>query len=383
MTRGDHTADHPAADRVPAADFVLPLVSIIIVNYNYGRFLEDAVASVFGQTYENIECLVVDNKSTDDSRTILEDLQRRFPQLQIVYRETNDGQCVATAEVFPRTKGHYVVFLDADDVLLPDFVGTHLFVHLSLTTHVGFTCSDMIQSVGHELVLGTSSTIEDRPAWTMVAANLLRPLASRWSAKGLVVVQDSELTLIPRDTKGWPWTATSAFVFRRDALAIFMDNPRLQSLHCALDVYFGRGINALTGSVVIDRALSIYRMHGANIFSRHPHLNRCANFDPRQSTNNQNVVARQEIIQFWFARARFMIQKLLIRNDYIDGIVALNEAYPRLTDSSGSRRSYAAARFLDHAAELRAIVGLPTLLRWAIRLRLSPFAVLKAVKRPS
>ena len=45
----------------------LPLVSVIIINYNYGRFLRQAVDSVIGQTYPHVECIIVDNASTDES----------------------------------------------------------------------------------------------------------------------------------------------------------------------------------------------------------------------------------------------------------------------------------------------------------------------------
>ncbi|MGB7044366.1 MAG: glycosyltransferase, partial [Methylocella sp.] len=55
----------------------LPLVSVIVVNFNYGRFLRAAVDSVFGQTYPNIECIVVDNASTDESGPVLRAIEAR------------------------------------------------------------------------------------------------------------------------------------------------------------------------------------------------------------------------------------------------------------------------------------------------------------------
>ena len=357
-------------------EFVLPLVSVLIVNYNYGRFLSDAVSSVFAQNYKNIECFVIDNCSTDESPAVIEELAAAYPELKIVYRASNDGQCVASAEVFPETKGQYIVFLDADDVLLPDFIGTHIFVALSLYTHVGFTCSDIVQVVENEIVLSTSHTtkqlILERKDST---EKLLRPLApSIWSSKGLSPVVDSELLFVGRDQRDWRWTATSAFMFRRDAIAILINNPRLKNLQCALDVYFARGINVITGSVVIDRPLCIYRMHGSNIFSRHAHLDRCLNFEPGGKFD-QNEMARRELIDFWFAQAPFLIKKFTIREDFIDGLRTLNDSHPRLTDGPTCKRSYAAAQLLRHFAMLRDIVGLPTLLSWCIRLRISPFSV--------
>ena len=68
----DSLAPSAAVDRRPAP--ALPLVSVVIVNYNYGRFLEDAVESVRGQTYPNVECIIVDNASTDESGSVIDRL---------------------------------------------------------------------------------------------------------------------------------------------------------------------------------------------------------------------------------------------------------------------------------------------------------------------
>jgi glycosyltransferase involved in cell wall biosynthesis len=67
------------ADKTTSPPFNLPLVSVIIVNYNYGRFLTQAADFVFEQTYPNIECIIVDNASTDCSASVLLDISRQYP----------------------------------------------------------------------------------------------------------------------------------------------------------------------------------------------------------------------------------------------------------------------------------------------------------------
>ena len=57
-----------------------PLVSVLINNYNYGRFLREAVESALGQTYPNIEVILVDDGSTDDSRNIIGSYEQRVIQ---------------------------------------------------------------------------------------------------------------------------------------------------------------------------------------------------------------------------------------------------------------------------------------------------------------
>ncbi|MGH6812008.1 MAG: glycosyltransferase family 2 protein, partial [Methylocella sp.] len=133
----------------------LPLVSVVVINFNYGRFLRAAVDSVFGQTYPNIECVIVDNASTDESGAVLRAIEARYANVKIVRRAENGGQTRAALEGFAASAGPYVIFLDADDLLLPSCVETHVFVHLSLRVHVGFTSGDMLQLAGDQVVLGT------------------------------------------------------------------------------------------------------------------------------------------------------------------------------------------------------------------------------------
>jgi glycosyltransferase involved in cell wall biosynthesis len=91
-------------------------VDIIIDNYNYGRFVADAVDSALAQTYAKVNVIVVDDGSTDESREILQAYQSR---VDLVLKE-NGGQASALNAGFARSQGDIVIFLDADDVLRPD-----------------------------------------------------------------------------------------------------------------------------------------------------------------------------------------------------------------------------------------------------------------------
>ena len=88
----------PEAGQAPAPGVSLPLVSVIIVNFNYGRFLDAAVDSVFSQTYPNVECVIVDNASTDESPAVLRGIEARHPHARIIRRAANDGQTPAALD---------------------------------------------------------------------------------------------------------------------------------------------------------------------------------------------------------------------------------------------------------------------------------------------
>jgi glycosyltransferase involved in cell wall biosynthesis len=92
-----------------------PLVSIIINNYNYGRFLKYAIDSAINQTYLNIEVIVVDDGSTDESSRIIADYGDKI----IAVLKENGGQASAFNAGFKVSRGEVIFFLDSDDILLP------------------------------------------------------------------------------------------------------------------------------------------------------------------------------------------------------------------------------------------------------------------------
>ena len=95
-----------------------PLVSILINNYNYGRYLSDAINSALCQTYSPIEVIVVDDGSTDDLR----DVATSFGSKIACVFKANGGQASAFNAGIKTSHGEIVCFLDADDFFYPDKV---------------------------------------------------------------------------------------------------------------------------------------------------------------------------------------------------------------------------------------------------------------------
>ena len=95
-----------------------PRVSIIITNYNYGRFLPDALDSALGQTYPEVEVIVVDDGSTDESRQVIAGYGNRI----IPVLKKNGGMASAFNAGLAVGRGEVVIFLDADDLLMPTAV---------------------------------------------------------------------------------------------------------------------------------------------------------------------------------------------------------------------------------------------------------------------
>jgi glycosyltransferase involved in cell wall biosynthesis len=103
-----------------------PLVSVVIANYNLGRFIGEAITSAFTQTHARIDVVIVDDGSTDDSVAIIEEHLRRPAAggegpARLV-RRANGGVSRARNDGAAMARGEYLVFLDADDVLEPTYV---------------------------------------------------------------------------------------------------------------------------------------------------------------------------------------------------------------------------------------------------------------------
>jgi glycosyltransferase involved in cell wall biosynthesis len=98
---------------------MLPLVSVIIPAFNSAQFLADAVESVFAQTYSAVECIVIDDGSTDHTQELLSELLKLHPGLKTA-KKNNGGLSSARNMGMRESTGVFISFLDADDALIPD-----------------------------------------------------------------------------------------------------------------------------------------------------------------------------------------------------------------------------------------------------------------------
>ena len=99
-----------------------PLVSAIIIFLNGEQFIEEAIASIFAQSYNNWELLLVDDGSTDHSTMIAQKYAQKYPE-KVFYLEheghQNKGMSASRNLGISQANGEYIGFLDADDMWLP------------------------------------------------------------------------------------------------------------------------------------------------------------------------------------------------------------------------------------------------------------------------
>lgn len=125
-----------------------PLVSVIICVYNAGTYLRSSLESILGQTYRNLDILIVDDGSTDGCLDPVKDLLGD-DRIRL-FRQNNSGKAVALNRAIDQVRGEYYAIQDADDVSFPTRIAKQVDAFLSDPQLAAVFC-------GNELILGGRS----------------------------------------------------------------------------------------------------------------------------------------------------------------------------------------------------------------------------------
>lgn len=101
-----------------------PLVSIIVPVYNVENYLEECINSLLQQNYNNIEIIMVDDGSTDNSGNLADKISEKDSRIRVIHN-SNKGVSYTRNTGITVSKGEYLCFVDADDYVMPDYV-THM-----------------------------------------------------------------------------------------------------------------------------------------------------------------------------------------------------------------------------------------------------------------
>lgn len=98
-----------------------PLISIVIPCYNQGKYITETVDSVLAQTYDNKQIIIVNDGSTDDSDSVIQSIIKENPEIKYIKTE-NGGVSKARNIGIKTASGKYILPLDADDIINPDYL---------------------------------------------------------------------------------------------------------------------------------------------------------------------------------------------------------------------------------------------------------------------
>lgn len=98
----------------------MPKISVLIPAYNVELYLRECIDSVLNQTMQDFEIICIDDASTDGTRNILEDYQKKDSRIKVFCHEKNKGQSSGRNDALAHATGDYVYMLDADDRIVPE-----------------------------------------------------------------------------------------------------------------------------------------------------------------------------------------------------------------------------------------------------------------------
>lgn len=220
----------------------MPRFSVIIPSYNHATYIGEAIRSVLSQTEPDLELLVVDDGSTDDSLNVIS----RFsdPRLKI-FAQANQGAHAAINRGMHESSGVYLAILNSDDAYHPQRL-KQAFAILDADSQVGFVGSyiEIVDSAGRSL--GVKHGFNDCPPWLLEAPER--------SFRGGTDLQAALLT------ENF-WSTTSNFVYRRGAYEQAGDYRPLRYTH---DWDYALRLARLAGMVLLPEPLIRYRIHPSN-----------------------------------------------------------------------------------------------------------------------
>lgn len=207
-------------------------VSIVVINYNYARYLHRSIGSALSQSLRDVQVVVVDDCSTDESRDVIAQFGDRIAP---VFLKTNGGHGGAMNAGFARAQGDLVVFLDADDYLYP-----HAAHRLAENKAEG-----VVQyQYRLDLVDANERIIDSYP-----------PQEMRW--------EDGDVTAHLLSRGRYQTTVTSGLAFDRAKAKQFLP-MEAEAFRQGGDGYLVT-VAPLYGKVkTIDEPLGAYRLHGGN-----------------------------------------------------------------------------------------------------------------------
>jgi glycosyltransferase involved in cell wall biosynthesis len=252
-----------------------PLVSILINNYNYARYLDQAIDSALAQIYDKVEVVVVDDGSTDGSLEIIANYGNQI----VAVAKANGGQASAYNAGFAASHGEVICLLDADDLFLPQKVSSVVEAYEN-NPEIGW-CFDLVR----EFSDNTGLCHPRPPSY----------VPGRCDARASTAAGKQPAVR----------TASSGLSFRREILARILPMPEV--IRITSDNYIKHAALALAAGWMVAEELSWQRLHSDNAYTK-------------RMTGKERLVGRTQLLTGIFLHARHPSLHRLGRNIFCRGL---------------------------------------------------------------
>ena len=240
-----------------------PLVSVLVANYNYAKYISETLESVLCQTYLHFEVIVCDDGSTDNSCEIIETYVQKDPRIKLI-RKQNGGVATAMNTAYRQSKGQIVCILDADDLWMPNKL-ERVVQKFRSEPQCGFVIHNVIQ------VDGDGNFIKSTPMFESLASGWMAPFALQNGGHVGNIPPASALS-IRREVANYIFPINEAFLRNADSLMISV------------------GV-LLTVIKSVPEVLTKFRLHGKNTSSQSTST---ADFFEREQASHARVHQEQK-----------------------------------------------------------------------------------------
>ena len=131
------------------------LVSVLVPAYNHENYIQDAIKSIINQTYENIELIVIDDGSKDNTwqkiKELEEECKKRFVNVYFETKE-NEGTCKTLNKLISKANGDFITFLGSDDLMAPNLVQKLIDFLSKNNDYILVVCDDQLIDINSNIV---------------------------------------------------------------------------------------------------------------------------------------------------------------------------------------------------------------------------------------
>ena len=243
-------------------------VSIIVPVYNVEKYIEKCLNSLISQSYKNIEIILIDDGSKDNSGKICDKYKRKDPRIKVIHKE-NAGVSEARNSGIQKATGEYLCFVDADDFVMNDYI-----------------------EYLHQLIVKGSSDIA-------ICTKMFSNFNEKQTSDEVIESLDGENSIIRILNYRMPIGVYSR-IFKKDLI----DNNRIRFLK---DVYMGEGFNFNVACfqkakkvIISNYKVYYYRRDNTTSATSHFSIKKCENSIYAMKIMNENLLIRTDhVINSW------------------------------------------------------------------------------------
>lgn len=294
--------------------FNLPKVSFIVICHNFEGYISDCLKSIKSQNYKNIEIIVVDDFSQDNSSKIIEDFTKKnHHNVKFIQNQKNIGQLASFLEGLKYATGEFVCSIDGDDILFEDYASVHIDAHLN--TNVALTSCKPIdideKSVIHSV---NSSEFPIKKSSVELEYKNYKELEEYCYAKDVKKLK-TEVKILSRKKYNfatWHWSPTTSAMLRKSVCELLLYVKEPENIKITADKFIFSFAHLIGSSALIDKPLYAYRRHKTNYSLANQVMGSCRYLRTKTQKNyiRNNMFIRQTMLVFVLANYRVFSEKL-------------------------------------------------------------------------